>query len=84
MLKNREFNSEFEKEDWLRSCAGKQAFPTENSAIAFRKTMHEGKLGRRSILAHQDWLDLDVYCCRWCCSSDGSPNWHLGNSKERI
>lgn len=61
------------RKDWyLRSCAGKDPFPTENSAQAYARLMLQGKVNgvesRPGV-----WLDVRPYACGICLQ------WHLGH-----
>lgn len=69
-----DFQSQAEKEHWERHHAGKDPFPSEESANHFARMLHTGKIPTR----HFDCGTLlDAYLCDY--SEPGRPHWHLGH-----
>jgi len=59
---------------WQQACAGKDGFPSENSAIAFRDHMHRGGFRRKEMMRRIEWESLEAYRCRFCMQ------FHLGHA----
>jgi len=57
-------------DDYERSCAGKDKYPSESAALASQKIFHQGHLYHPT--DHRDWEHMHPYPCKFC------QQWHLG------
>jgi len=73
-----DFVSLGEKFKYERSCAGKDEFPSEESAIAFREAMVHQKVNFLSAKGRSmsRWRCLEAYHCDFC------GQFHLGHPKD--
>ena len=78
MQEEREFRSQTEYDAWLRACAGKDKFPSEEAAEAYKKEMSHGNLIDKITRPKGFWKALVVYPCKFC---DG---FHLGNDRKPV